>query len=209
MLVATFGIGATGGHFDDTAGFRDLLFGREPDYADGIADGPDAIRKAVRFQVKNGADVIVIDGDTGEDILGLCLPTGKMDAWSIPSGSGIVRRGAALTGGFDAIQAVALQYRVGTAGNFTNVPAAFVADATTGPNLATLVTPVDVTLPAAVENQAVVQLRIITTDAVGSDEWVGIDDIRVAGSTIPQSTNPTGIGSATPSAVRTRVPTRP
>jgi imidazolonepropionase-like amidohydrolase len=58
MLVATYGIGATGGHFDDTAGFRDFLFGRQPDYADGIADGPDAIRKAVRFQVKNGADVI-------------------------------------------------------------------------------------------------------------------------------------------------------
>jgi imidazolonepropionase-like amidohydrolase len=58
MLVATFGIGATGGHFDDTNGFRDLLFGREPEYADGIADGPDAIRKAVRFQIKNGADVI-------------------------------------------------------------------------------------------------------------------------------------------------------
>ena len=58
MLVATFGIGATGGHFDPTSGFRDMLFGREPDYSDGIADGPDAIRKAVRFEVKNGADVI-------------------------------------------------------------------------------------------------------------------------------------------------------
>jgi imidazolonepropionase-like amidohydrolase len=58
MLVATYGIGATGGHFDDTAGFRDLLFGHEPAYSDGIADGPDAIRKAVRFQIKNGADVI-------------------------------------------------------------------------------------------------------------------------------------------------------
>jgi imidazolonepropionase-like amidohydrolase len=58
MLVATYGIGATGGHFDDTAGYRDLLFGHEPDYANGIADGPDAIRKAVRFEVKNGADVI-------------------------------------------------------------------------------------------------------------------------------------------------------
>jgi imidazolonepropionase-like amidohydrolase len=58
MLVATYGIGATGGHFDDTAGFRDFLFGHEPDYSDGIADGPDAIRKAVRFQIKNGADVI-------------------------------------------------------------------------------------------------------------------------------------------------------
>jgi imidazolonepropionase-like amidohydrolase len=58
MLVATYGIGATGGHFDPTGGFRDMLFGREPDYSEGIADGPDAIRKAVRFEVKNGADVI-------------------------------------------------------------------------------------------------------------------------------------------------------
>jgi imidazolonepropionase-like amidohydrolase len=58
MLVATYGIGATGGHFDNTAGFRDMLFGREPDYSDGMADGPDAIRQAVRFEVKNGADVI-------------------------------------------------------------------------------------------------------------------------------------------------------
>src|SRR5438067_2465733 len=58
MLVATYGIGATGGHFDATAGFRDMLFGHEPDFSEGIADGPDAIRKAVRFEVKNGADVI-------------------------------------------------------------------------------------------------------------------------------------------------------
>ena len=58
MLVATNGIGATGGHFDDCNGFRDMLFGREPDFTDGIADGPDAIRKAVRYEVKNGADVI-------------------------------------------------------------------------------------------------------------------------------------------------------
>jgi len=58
MLVATKGIGATGGHFDPTSGFRDFLFGREADYTDGIANGPDEIRKAVRFEVKNGADVI-------------------------------------------------------------------------------------------------------------------------------------------------------
>lgn len=58
MLVATKGVGATGGHFDPTGGFRDFLFGREPDYTDGIGDGPDAIRKVVRFEVKNGADVI-------------------------------------------------------------------------------------------------------------------------------------------------------
>src|SRR2546427_113547 len=58
MLVATKGIGATGGHFDPTSGYRDLLFGREPDYTDGIVDSPDEVRKAVRFEVKNGADVI-------------------------------------------------------------------------------------------------------------------------------------------------------
>src|SRR5881394_1643249 len=58
MLVATYGIGATGGHFDPTSGFRDMLFGHEPDFSQGIADEPDAIRKAVRFEVRNGADVI-------------------------------------------------------------------------------------------------------------------------------------------------------
>ena len=58
MLVATRGVGATGGHFDPTSGFRDLLFGSEPDASEGIADGPDEVRKAVRFEVKNGADVI-------------------------------------------------------------------------------------------------------------------------------------------------------
>jgi imidazolonepropionase-like amidohydrolase len=58
MLVATHGIGATGGHFDPFGGFRDMLLGRQPDWTDGIADGPEEIRKAVRYEVKNGADVI-------------------------------------------------------------------------------------------------------------------------------------------------------
>ena len=58
MLVATNGIGATGGHFDGSGGFRAKLFGREMDYTDGIADGPEEIRKAIRYEVKNGADVI-------------------------------------------------------------------------------------------------------------------------------------------------------
>ena len=58
MLVATHGIGATGGHFDHSNGYRDMIFGAEADVTDGIADGPDAIRKTVRYEVKNGADVI-------------------------------------------------------------------------------------------------------------------------------------------------------
>lgn len=93
----------------------------------------------------------------------------------------------------NSVQAVALQYRIGATGNFTNVPAGFVADATSGPNLATLVTPVSATLPAACDNQSLVQLRVITSNAVGNDEWVGIDDINITagsgGGTINLSAN--------------------
>ncbi len=79
----------------------------------------------------------------------------------------------------DAIQQVALQYRLGASGNFTNVPDGYIPDATTGPSLATLVTAKSVALPAAVDNQPQVQVRIITTNAVGNDEAIGIDDISV------------------------------
>ena len=81
----------------------------------------------------------------------------------------------------NSIQQVALQYRVGNTGNFTNLPAGYVADATTGGSLCTLVTPVSVTLPVAADNQPLVQIRVMTTNAVGNDEWVGIDDIVVSG----------------------------
>lgn len=79
----------------------------------------------------------------------------------------------------NSIQPVALHYRVGSSGDYTNVPAAFVADASGGPSQATLVTPVDVTISDVVDNQPVVELRIMTTNAVGNDEWIGIDDIRI------------------------------
>ena len=101
----------------------------------------------------------------------------------------------------NAISPVALQFRVGEAGDYTNASAGFVSDASAGPSLAGLVTPVSVVLPAEVSNQPVVQIRIITTDAVGSDEWIGIDDIDVSGSPIALPTNPAGVGAATPSTV--------
>lgn len=91
----------------------------------------------------------------------------------------------------NAIQPVALQYRVGNSGPYTDVPAGFVADASTGPSLAVLVTPVSATLPAAADNQAEINIRIITSDAVGSDEWIGIDDISVTGIEIPVPTEAT------------------
>ncbi len=81
----------------------------------------------------------------------------------------------------NSVQQVALHFRVGGSGSYTNVPAAYVADASDGPSL-TKVTPVDVTLPAAANNQPLVILRIMTTNAAGSDEWVGPDDVLVTGS---------------------------
>jgi endonuclease G len=98
----------------------------------------------------------------------------------------------------NAIQPVALQFRVGNTGNFTNVPAAFVADATTGGS-ATQVTHVSAVLPAVVDNQPLVQVRILTTDAVGSDEWVGVDEIHITSGS--GSTNPSGVGAASPAGV--------
>ncbi len=58
MLVATYAIGATGGHCDDTAGYRPGLFGKEPGPEVGMANGADAVRTAVRLNIKYGADVI-------------------------------------------------------------------------------------------------------------------------------------------------------
>ncbi len=78
----------------------------------------------------------------------------------------------------NAVQAVALQFRVGSSGSFTNVPAGFVADATAG-GTATKVSYVCAVLPAGAANQPVVQVRIMTSNAAGNDEWVGIDDLMV------------------------------
>jgi len=58
MLVAVHAIGATGGHCDDEAGYRAGVFGRETGIEDGVANGADAMRAAVRYNVKYGADVI-------------------------------------------------------------------------------------------------------------------------------------------------------
>jgi imidazolonepropionase-like amidohydrolase len=55
MQSAAHSLGITGGHCDEN-GFRPGLFDGSP--ATGIADGVDAVRAAVRYQAKYGADVI-------------------------------------------------------------------------------------------------------------------------------------------------------
>jgi len=84
----------------------------------------------------------------------------------------------------NAVQAVALQYRTQMDAPFTDIPTAFAPDATTGPNQATLITPLVVILPANADDQALVQVRWITTNADGNDEWVGVDDIAIIGDDI-------------------------
>jgi len=58
MLVAVHALGSTGGHCDDSAGFRFDLFHRETGPEDGVINSPDQARYAVRFNIKYGADVI-------------------------------------------------------------------------------------------------------------------------------------------------------
>lgn len=55
MENAGHALGITGGHCDENA-FKPGLINLGP--RDGVADGPDQIRAAVRYQVKAGADVI-------------------------------------------------------------------------------------------------------------------------------------------------------
>jgi len=55
MQTAAHAIGITGGHCDEN-GYKPGL--QDGDFKTGIADGPDQIRAAVRYQAKYGADVI-------------------------------------------------------------------------------------------------------------------------------------------------------
>lgn len=98
----------------------------------------------------------------------------------------------------NSAQQIAVHYRLGTTGNFTNVPAGYIADASQAAS-ATLVTPINVTLPANADNAPVLQIRIMTTDSAGNDEWIGIDDILIDGE--DNSTDPTATGAAAPPTV--------
>jgi imidazolonepropionase-like amidohydrolase len=58
MLVSVHAIGATGGHCDASDGFRAGLFGKETGPQEGVINGADQARYAVRLAHKYGADVI-------------------------------------------------------------------------------------------------------------------------------------------------------
>jgi len=58
MLVANHSIGITGGHCDDTNGLHPDVMPERSGWQAGTADGVDEVRKAVRYQIKHGADMI-------------------------------------------------------------------------------------------------------------------------------------------------------
>jgi hypothetical protein len=95
------------------------------------------------------------------------------------------------SGSNNAVSPVALQYRVGETGPFTNIPGGYITDATQGPNIGGMTTTLNVMLPAAVQNQPKVQVRVITTNAANSsgsstpDEWVGVNNVVFTSSSSP------------------------
>jgi imidazolonepropionase-like amidohydrolase len=74
MLVAVHALGSTGGHCDDTDGFRFDLF-RRTGPEDGVINSADEARYAVRFNIKYGADVIKTCASGG-----VLSPTDDVDA---------------------------------------------------------------------------------------------------------------------------------
>jgi imidazolonepropionase-like amidohydrolase len=74
MLVTVHALGATGGHCDFSQGFREGIFGHESGPLEGVINGADQARYAVRLDHKYGADIIKVCA-TG----GVLSPTDDVD----------------------------------------------------------------------------------------------------------------------------------
>jgi imidazolonepropionase-like amidohydrolase len=65
IIAAGRAISASGGHMDNSVGFRDDVFNHKMGPDDGVADGTDELIKAVRLQIKRGSAVIKIASTGG------------------------------------------------------------------------------------------------------------------------------------------------
>ncbi len=65
MLVTVHALGSTGGHCDFQGGFRQGLFGHESGPLEGVINGADQARYAVRLDHKYGADIIKVCASGG------------------------------------------------------------------------------------------------------------------------------------------------
>jgi hypothetical protein len=107
---------------------------------------------------------------------------------------------ADMTSSAGRVNAVVLQYRVGTTGNFTDV--ASTTYTSNGTSAAVAQTFSSIALPAAAQNQSVVQIRWLyyAVSGTGSRDRIRIDDITVSSSA---GATPTITASGTLSAVST------
>ncbi|MCU0465234.1 MAG: hypothetical protein MUF38_11775 [Anaerolineae bacterium] len=110
----------------------------------------------------------------------------------------------------NATQQFNVQYRIGISGSWINVPGGYIADASVGPSL-TQDTPVTAyALPANINNAGTVQLRFMTTNAGGNDEWLGVDDIVITPTCSPDpcaglTPTPYILPDNTPETLRTAI----
>jgi imidazolonepropionase-like amidohydrolase len=108
MRVASKPIGITGGHCDRN-GLRPDLFEGSPGMRTNVADGPDAVRAAVRRSVKDGADWIKLCVTGGVLSLGDALGTQQMTdaelAAAVDEAHRLERRVAAHAHGTEGIAA--------------------------------------------------------------------------------------------------------
>lgn len=93
--------------------------------------------------------------------------------------------------GTTATQPINVQYRIGDSGTWTNVPGGFVANANIGAD-----TLLSLALPAEVNGQSQLQIRVMTVDVTGSDAFIGIDDIRVTSNPVAASPGTLSIADA-------------
>lgn len=101
------------------------------------------------------------------------------------------------TGADTGVAQVAVQYRVGGTGLWTDVPTGYISaatptGATAGPDIVKTVN-----MPSAVNGASDLRIRVITTDASNTDQWVGIDDIGVTSTAIPPGPGILSIADAT------------
>jgi Ca2+-binding RTX toxin-like protein len=75
---------------------------------------------------------------------------------------------------------IAVQYRTSPTGNWINAAGGYLPDATLSPQVPNDgLLSISSTLGADADNCPTLEIRIITTNSPGNDEWVGIDDIHI------------------------------
>jgi imidazolonepropionase-like amidohydrolase len=112
MLVANHSIGITGGHCDGTNAMLADVFPERQDHRHGVADGPEEVRRAVRWQIKHGADVIKICATGGVmsqgDAVGAAQMTAEEIAAAVAEANRADRKVAAHAHGNEGIRAAIL-----------------------------------------------------------------------------------------------------